>query len=448
MSNSLERDITVPSILRFVFPSVIMMVIMSLYTVVDGTFVSRLIGTSAFSAVNIIYPLLSFTIGLGTMFGSGITAIISIKLGKGKEQEANQNLTFINIFSVVLGIALSLLSLLFLKDIIYMLGADDSLYQLCYDYAFPLTFFYAASILQLQFQNLYVANGKPQIGLILTAVGGVANIVLDYIFIAWCGMGIGGAALATGIGYFIPALYGVLYFSLKRGSILHYVRPRFDGRVLCATMANGSSEMVNNLSASVTTFLFNIIMMRLIGQDGVAAISILLYLDFILIAVSMGYSVGVAPLFSFHYGAKQPEKIRKLFCISLCFCTAVGIVMTVLTVVFSHQLAGIFTASGTAVFSLAVSGLTVYAVSYLLKGINIFASSMFTAFGNGKVSALLSLMRSLLFLVPAILVFSYLFGVGGVWAAAPAAEFLAFFFTVFFIWRYRRRYGYLKQRAK
>lgn len=447
MNNSLERNITVPSILRFVFPSIVMMVIMSLYTVVDGTFVSRLIGTSAFSAVNIIYPLLSFTIGLGTMFGSGITAIISMKLGEGKEREANQNLTFINIFSAVLGVALSLLSLLFLKDIIYMLGADDSLYQLCYDYAFPLVFFYAANILQFQFQNLYVANGKPHIGLILTTVGGVTNIVLDYVFIAQCGMGIAGAAIATGIGYFIPALYGVVYFSLKRGG-LHYTMPRFDGHVLCSTMANGSSEMVNNLSASVTTFLFNIIMMKLIGQDGVAAISILLYLDFILIAVSMGYSIGVAPLLSFNHGSGQREKIRKLFRISMCFCTAAGLVMAVSTVVFSHQLAGIFSPSGTAVFSLAVGGLTVYALSYLLKGINIFASAMFTAFGNGRVSAILSLMRSLVFLVPAVLLFSYLFGVTGVWAAAPAAEFLAFFFTVYFTLRYKNKYHYIKQKTK
>lgn len=445
MNNSLERDISFPSILRFVFPSIVMMVIMSLYTVVDGAFVSRLIGTDAFSAVNIIYPLLSLTIGLGTMFGSGITAIISIKLGEGKRDEANQNVTFINLFSVAVGVVLSLISLLFLKDIIYLLGADDSLYQHCYDYAFPLVFFYAANILQFQFQSLYIANGRPHIGLVLTTVGGVVNLVLDYIFIARCSMGISGAALATGIGYLVPALYGVLYFSFKRSGAIHYVRPRFDRKVLFSTLANGSSEMVNYLSTSVTTFLFNIIMMKLIGQDGVAAIAILLYLDFILIAVSMGYSIGVAPLLSFYYGSGQPEKIRKLFRLSVCFCITIGVAMTVSTILFSHQLAGIFSPPGTAVYSLTAGGLTIYAVSYLLKGINVFASAMFTAFGNGRVSAILSLLRSLVFLVLTLLVFACLFGVTGVWAAAPAAEFLAFFFTVLFLLRYKNIYHLCKR---
>ena len=299
IDQGLERKITVPSILKFALPSMVMMVVMSLYTVVDGMFVSRLVGTDAFSAVNIVYPLLSFVIALGTMFGTGITAIVSRKLGEGKQQEACENVTFITLFAVGLGIVITVLSFVFLEKIIYMLGANEDIYAYCYAYAFPLLFFQPANILQLEFQSLFVANGKPHIGLTVTVAGGLANVILDYVFIGVLNMGIAGAAVATGIGYCIPAFFSVFYFTFNRKAELHFVKPKMDWKVLLNSMTNGSSEMVSNLSGSITTFLFNIIMMRLVGNEGVAAISILLYLDFVLIAISLGYSMGVAPLFSF-----------------------------------------------------------------------------------------------------------------------------------------------------
>lgn len=442
MNNPLKQNITTISVLKYTLPSIIMMVVMSLYTVVDGTFVSQLIGTDAFSAVNIIYPLLSFTIGLGTMFGSGITALVSTQLGQGKLKEANQNFTFIILFSILLGAILSIITFLFLDQIIVFLGANEVIFKYCFDYAYPLAFFFFANILQFQFQNLYIADGKPYLGLILTMLGGLTNIILDYLFIATFHMGISGAALATGIGYLIPAIFGLFYFTFNSNHGIHFVKPRFNATVLKNTITNGSSEMVNYLSTSITTFLFNTIMMRLAGQNGVAAIAILLYIDFILVAISMGYAIGVAPLFSYHHGANAPHKIQKLYKISIRFNLIVGIIMCSLTLLFSKPLALMFATPNSEVFTLAVSGLTIYAFSYLFKGTNIFASALFTAFENGKISAVLSFMRTLFFIVFFLITFSYLFGITGVWVATPVAEALALSIAGFCLHRFKHVYHY------
>lgn len=439
MSNTLERNITIPSILKFTFPSIIMMVMMSLYTVVDGTFVSRLVGTDAFSAVNIVYPLMSVTIGLGTMFGTGMTALVSRKLGEGKREEANQIFSFVTVFTVLLGMAVSAVCLLFLEPIIYALGSNDAIFGYCYDYAMPLTFFFVPNILQLMFQSLYVADGKPHIGLAVTVMGGLANVVLDYIFIADFHMGIAGAAWATGIGYSLPVLYGLWYFARNRKGNFCFVRPKVNFPALIQAASNGSSEMVNFLSTSITTFLFNIIMMRLAGQEGVAAISILLYLDFVLIAISLGYSMGVAPLISYNYGRGQAEKLRKLFRMSVGFCMVVSITMTLGTLMFADPLSVIFTKRGTSVYEMSVVGLRIYAIGYLFKCYNVFASAMFTAYGDGRTSAALSFMRTLVFLVVTLISLAAVFGITGVWFASPMAEMLALAMSLFFTFRCRKK---------
>lgn len=443
MKNVLEQRITVASVLKFTLPSIVMMVVMSLYTVVDGMFVSRLVNTDAFSAVNIIYPLLSVVIALGTMFGSGTTAIVSRKMGEGKHREANENVTFIIIFTIILATVLAVFVYIFLNDIILLLGANEAIYDYCYAYALPLVFFLPANILQTQFQSLFIANGKPHVGLNITIMGGLANVVLDYYFIAICGMGISGAAIATGIGYSIPALYGLAYFTWYKKANLHFVKPKADWHMLLRASANGSSEMVSNLSGSVTTLLFNIIMMRLVGADGVAAISILLYLDFVMIAISLGYSMGVAPLFSYNYGRGETGKIKKLYKLSLGFCIATGALLTGATFVFAEELAGTFVPKGTDVYEMAIMGLRIYAFSSLIKGYNIFASAMFTAFGNGAVSALLSFLRTFVFLVICLIGLASAFGLSGVWYALPLAEILAVMVAVICTVKYRKEYSYI-----
>lgn len=443
MNNQLELRITAPNVLKFTFSSIIMMVIMSLYTVVDGTFVSRLIGTDAFSAVNIIYPLLSLTVGIGAMFGSGLTALVSIKLGAGRKKEACENLTFIVLFAIAFGFVLAVLSFLFIDPIIYALGSNEQIYPYCRDYVLPLLLFFPANILQLQFQSLYVADGKPQIGLGVTIIGGLTNIILDYVFIAVLDMGIAGAAWGTGLGYSIPAVYGLCYFAFNKKGNLYFVKPKSDFKVLVKAAVNGSSEMVSNLSTSVTTLLFNVIMMRLLGQNGVAAISILLYLDFVMVAVSLGYSMGTAPLFSFNYGRGNEENLKKLFRISLKFCAVFGISVTAGSILLARPLTAIFTSPGTEVYELAVAGLKIYAFNYLFKGFNLFSSAMFTAFGDGRVSAILSFLRTLVFLTTTLLGLSVLLGVTGVWIASPAAELMAFALSIYYVWKSRKTYGYV-----
>lgn len=440
MNNTLDQKITTLSLIKFTIPSMVMMMVMSLYTVADGLFVSRLIGTDAFSAVNIIYPMMSLVIGLGTMFGTGTTAIVSKKLGEKKHLEARQILSFIILVTMIIGGVCTVISWIFLDKIIYALGANEEIFAYCYGYGLPLIFFFVCDILQCQFQCLYIADGKPHMGLIVTTIGGVTNIILDYVFIAQMHMGISGAALATGIGYSVPAIYGLCYFTMNKKGNLYFVKPKLKWRALSHAVANGSSEMVTYLSGSITTLLFNIIMMKLIGQDGVAAMAVLLYLDFMLIALSMGYSMGTAPLISYNHGSGNKEKLRRIYKISIFLCGAIGLFMSMVTIIFAKDLASIFAEKHSAVYELAAAGLKIYAIGYLFKGFNVFSSAMFTAFGNGHISALLACLRSLVLLSGTLMLFSHFFGVSGVWFASPAAEGIAFIVSLLFTLKYWKKY--------
>ena len=296
MKQVMDHSITPGFLLRFTLPSIVMMIVLAMYSVVDGTIVSRVIGTEGFSAINMVYPISGVVVALGTMFGTGTTAIVSRKLGEGDRDGASQIFSFVLAVTAVIGVIFAAAALLCLRPLVFLLGANEALFPYCYGYAFPLICFLPMSLLQIQFQSLIVAAGKPQLGLLLTLAGGVTNIVLDLVFMVVFRWGISGAAIATGIGFCIPAVFGLCYFRWSPQAAFRLVRPRQHWRRLAHAAANGSSEMVSYLSESVTTFLFNITMMRLAGQDGVASVAIVLYLDFVLVAISMGYAVGVAPL--------------------------------------------------------------------------------------------------------------------------------------------------------
>lgn len=442
MKHAMDHQITPAFLLRFTLPSIVMMIVLSMYTVVDGTLVSHLVGTEAFSAINVVYPILGVVVALGTMFGTGTTAIVSRKLGQGDQKAANEIFSFVLLVTIVIGIAFAALVLTFLGPIITLLGANDVLFPYCYGYAFPVICFLPMSMLQIQFQTLIVAAGKPQIGLILTVGSGVVNVVLDIVFMGVLGWGISGAAIATGIGFCIPAIFGLCYFRFHPKAAFRLVRPTQNWRQLAHAAANGSSEMVSYLSESVTTFLFNITMMRLLGQNGVAAVAIVLYLDFVLVAVSLGYAMGVAPLISYNYGKGDKSNIRKIFRLSVLLCLCVGVGMTLGTRLFGGTLAAVFAPAGSTVYVLAVEGLRCYGLSYLCKGCNLFASALFTAFGNGRISAFLSFLRTLCFLSGSIILMAALLGVTGIWFAAPTAEALALCVSISCMWKYRRTYPY------
>lgn len=443
MSQLLSQKITFRSVMKFTLPSVVMMVFMSLYTIVDGIFVARFVNTDALSAINVVYPLFSLIAAIGIMFGTGGSAIIAKRMGEQKNREAKEDFTFIIIAGIFISMIMLAAGFVFLKPVIYFLGANSIIYEYCHQYAWMLLFFTPAAVLQMLFQYLFVTAGKPRLGLLTTVGGGMANIVLDYVFIGLLQMGVEGAAIATGIGYCIPAVFGLFYFTIQRKEALYFVKPKFRFRILLRSSVNGMSEMVGNLAVGITTYLFNIIMMEYLGQDGVAAITIVLYMDFLLLAINFGYAMGISPIISYNYGSENHENMKKIFRISSVFTIVLSIAIALGTFAFAGLLVGVFAERGSEVYKIAKAGMRIYAFSYLFKGYNVFSSALFTALSNGIVSAILSFARTLLFLIISVIGLTILFGVSGVWYAVPIAEFAALLLSVVYIYVYRKQYHYL-----
>ncbi|WP_394272851.1 MATE family efflux transporter [Butyricicoccus sp.] len=441
--NSFERPITPGFLLRFTLPGMLMMLFNSFYTMVDGGFVSNYVGTDALSAINIVFPLINFVLAVGIMLATGGSAVTARQMGEKEPELARQSFSLLTVFTAGLGIVIAVLSIVFADPIVWALGSTDVLYEYCRDYLVFMSLFTPCCMLQILFQFFFTTAGRPNLGLAATLLGGVANMVLDYVLIVPLHMGIRGAAIATGIGQTIPTVIGLVYFFSRRNDLLYYVRPVLRGWVLGRACLNGSSEMVSNLAVAVTTFLFNIMMLSYLGEDGVAAITIVFYAQFFFTAIFFGYTSGVAPLISFHFGAQNHDRLKKLVRLSLLFVAVCSLLAYGLSVVLSQTVVGIFAQRGTAVFSIASDGMELFAIGFLFMGFNIFASGLFTALSNGIVSAVLSFLRTFVFLVAAIELLPKLWGVSGVWLAIPAAELLALVVSLACILRYRKRYQYL-----
>lgn len=442
IDNHLGQEFNVFSLLKFVAPTIIMLIFMSLYQMVDGIFVSKYVGENALSALNIVYPVPSIMIAVSIMLATGGSAIIARNMGEGKEREAKENFSFIVVTGAVLGIGFLILGLVFIEPLICLLGATPALYSYCYEYLLILIISAPLAVFQMLFQNFFVTAGKPQLGLSLTILGGVSNIVLDYVFIRTCEFGVSGAALATAIGYSIPGLFGLFYFALNRKGTLYFVKPVFRTKVLIRCCTNGSSEMVNNLAIAITTFLFNVLMLKYAGEAGVAAITIVLYAQFFMTSAFMGFSSGIAPIVSYKYGSGDASQLKKIFKISICLITAASIFVFAAAERWADPLILVFTPADSSVFEITKHGFSIFAFSFLFTGINIFASALFTAFSNGIISAVLSLLRTFLFLVACLLFLPFIWGVDGIWAAVPIAEALAFFISVYYLIKYRKVYKY------
>lgn len=446
MSNSIAKDFKLVSLLRFTFPTMVMMVFMSLYTIVDGIFVSRLVGADALSSVNIVYPVINLLIAAGVMLASGGSAVIAKKLGEGNEKEAKEDFSFLVLFGFILGVLMMVLGNLFLEPVVKSLGATPVLVDYCMDYLGVCLFLAPACMLQLLFQTFFVTAGKPIAGLVLTISGGIANMILDYLFMGPMNMGIKGAALATGIGQLIPAVAGLIYFSSFHGS-LHFVRPRFRFRVLVDSCTNGSSEMVTNLSTAVVTYLFNMTMLKFLGETGVAAITIVLYGQFLFTAMYMGFSMGVAPVISYNYGRDHRVLLRRIFKICIGFISVSSVVITVIALLSAPFIVQIFTPVETETYAIAKEGFFLFSINYIFAGINIFASSMFTAFSDGKTSAIISFVRTFVLLVLNILLLPAVLGVTGIWLAVPTAEFFTVFLSLFYFRKKRNVYHYVQEKS-
>ena len=431
--NKLAQQFDFKKLMKFSVPTMVMMVFMSLYQTTDGIFVSNLVGDLGLTALNIVYPFISVVVAVAVMFTTGSSAVIALNMGLGEYRMAKENFTFIVLAATILTAIISILGLIFIRPMIDLFGATPKIYKMCYDYLVIMIISAPLCTLQILFQTFFVTSGKPRIGLFLTVLSGVANMGLDALFMGPMKMGMKGAALATSIGFTITACYGIYYFWVHRNGTLYFVRPKFRGRVLLRSCLNGSSEMVNNMSVAVTTLLFNLVGLHYLKEEGVAAISIVLYSQYVMTAVFMGYSGGVAPIFSFKYGAGDHKQIKKIFKISMIFVSVLSVIVCAMSYVLARPIGIVFASGSRSVLELSVHGFWLFAPSFLFTGMNIFVSALFTAFSNGLVSGFLSFMRTFVLLVAALLLLPYFIGAEGIWLAVPMAEGLAVVISLAFL---------------
>lgn len=422
MRTSLNQQFTPWALLKFAFPSIIMMLFMSLYTIVDGIFISRFLGSNALSSLNIVFPVINVVIAIATMLGTGGNAIISKYLGEGRDRDARECLTQFTVIGLAISLLLLVLTQIFLTPLCRALGSTDVLLADCRAYLSVSLMFASACMLQTLFQSYLVTAGMPALGLFLTIGAGILNAVLDYVLILVFPMGIAGAAIATGIGQSVPAVAGLFYFLLSRKG-LYFTRFRLHPKELFMACYNGSSEMVTQLSNAVITFLFNLIMLELAGENGVAAITILLYGQFLFNGFYLGFSIGISPIVGFQYGAGNRKQLRSIYRTSFLFVLASSVALTAIAVISSTPLVSVFTRDPET-FALADAGFRIFAFNFLFSGFNIASSGFFTALSNGRVSAIISFLRTLVFIVLSLLILPRFFRITGAWLAIPVAEFL------------------------
>ena len=443
MEIGLDGHFTYRKLLRFVASPVLMMLFTSLYGVVDGFFVSNYVGSTGLAAVNLIWPLVMGVSTIGFMVGSGGSAVVSKTLGEGDHQKANSYFSLLIYVTAGVGLALSVLFLFLIRPVSVALGASGPLLADCVSYGRWLTVFALPFILQVAFQSFLVTAGKPDLSLGFSIFGGAANMVLDWLFIVPLHMGVAGAALATGLGQVIGGVIPLVYFLGKNNSLLSLGRTKWNGWVLLKTCTNGASEMVTNLSTTVVQTLYNIRLMGLVGEAGVAAYGIILYVMFVFTALYYGYAMGAAPLVGFHFGARNRKELQSLFRKSIVLLLGAGVILTALAEAVSGPLTAVFAGYDADLFALTLRGFRLYALSFLLMGMSVWGSAFFTALSNGLVSAVISFLRTLVFETGAVLLLPLVLGLDGIWLSGLAAEIASLAVTVGFFRRMGPRYGYL-----
>lgn len=428
--------------LRFTVPSMIMMICTSVYSIVDGLFVSNFVGKTPFAALNLMYPMVMALSTVGFMIGTGGSAVVAIKLGEGERKKANEYFSMLVYIIIGIGILISVASVIFMRPIALALGATEEMTELCVLYGRILAVALTPFMLQISFQNFFITAEKPELSLKVSVAAGLTNMFLDFLFIVVFHWGLGGAAAATAIGQVVGAAVPLIYFSRENNSLLRLTKTRFYGKVLVKTCTNGSSELMTNISASVVNILYNYQLMKLAGENGVAAYGVIMYVNFIFAAIYIGYSMGNAPVVSYHYGAGNSVELKNLFRKSLILVGTAGVIMTVLAEVLSYPLTKVFVGYDAELFEMTCRGFRFYALSFLLSGFNIWGSGFFTALGDGVVSAAISFLRTMLFQVIAVLILPILLQLDGIWLAIVVAELLALIVTVLLLVKNRKKYHY------
>lgn len=419
-----------------------MMIFTSIYGVVDGFFVSNFVGEEAFTAVNFIMPVVMILGTVGFMFGTGGSALVAKLLGENQSKKANEVFSLIIYTSVALSIVLGAVGIIFMKDFAVLLGAEEAMAEECALYGRIISAFMPFFVIQIEFQTLFITAEKPKLGFGVTVGAGVANMVLDALFMAVFNWGVAGAAAATGISQAIGGIIPIIYFFRPNSSLLRLGKTRPDIKAIGKTCANGSSELVSQGSMSLVNMLYNYQLMRYAGKNGVAAYGVMMYVNLIFLAVFIGFSVGTAPIISYHYGARNYGELKSLRKKSLVIIAAASVFMLVLSQISADFLSGIFVGYNDGLKSLTANGFRIFAVSFLFAGLNIFGSSFFTALNNGPVSAAISFLRTLVFQVGSLLLLPLILKTDGIWVSVAAAEMLAAVVTVGFIIGKRKKYRY------
>ncbi len=439
--NVYAKPVTLKNILKFAIPTIAMTVFMSFYTMVDGLFVSNLIGTNALSAINLTAPIIQLVTAISTMLATGGSAVIMKKMGEQRSKEAREDFTFLILVNILVGFVMSGLGFLLMDRIFAGMSLSGEVEGYCVEYLSRYLIFTIPILLMNNFTLYMIASEKATLSLICSVTGGVLNMVLDYVFIAGFHMGISGAAIATGLGYSVTAVVGFFVFS-RRKSLLHFQKPAFRLKVLANAASNGCSEMATALVTGIITMMFNWTMLRYVGEDGVAAVTIIMYVLMFASSLYTGYSYGVAPMLSFYYGEQNHGKLKKLVGLSLKVIGMISLVTVAASFFLTRPLVSIFARPDNPVYDLAVTGNHICTIALFFIGFNIFASGMFTALSNGVVSAVLAFSRSFVFMLNTMLVLPLFLGVNGIWLATPAAELMALALSGALFVKYRKRYGY------
>ena len=442
MNIQLSDHFNYKKLLRFTVPSIVMMIFTSIYGVVDGFFVSNIVGKTPFAAVNFIVPVLMLLSAVGFMFGTGGSAIIAKTMGEDDNEKANSIFSLLVYISAILGVIIAVLSIIFLPEIASFLGATGQLLDDAVLYGRIILIALPFFVLQLEFQSFFVTAQKPQLGLYVTIASGVSNMIFDVLFMAVFKWGIVGAALATAGSQMLGGIIPIVYFSRPNTSLLKITRIEYDGRALLKTCTNGSSELMSNISMSAVSMLYNIQLLKYAGENGIAAYGVLMYVNFVFLAAFIGYTVGVAPVVSYHFGAKNHDELKGLLKKSTSIILIFSLGMLVLSLVLAYPLSYAFVGYDKELMNMTLKGFFMFSFSFLFAGFAIFGSGFFTALNDGLTSAVISFLRTLVFQVAAVMLLPVIWGIDGIWISIVAAEIMAVVITVIFLVLKKKKYNY------
>lgn len=444
MRIQLSDHFTYKKLFGFTFPSIAMMIFTSIYGVVDGVFVSNYVGDTPFAAINFIMPVIMIFGAFGFMFGTGGNALISKTMGEGDIEKANSLFSMLTYISIATGVVVVVLGIIFIRPLAILLGAEEGMVDHCVTYSRIIFAAMPAYMLQQEFQSFFVTAEKPQMGLITTIIAGVTNMVLDALFVAVFEWGVAGAAIATAISQIIGGGIPIVYFSRENSSLLRLAKPIFDGKALLKTCTNGSSELMSNVAMSLVGLLYNVQLIKYAGETGVSAYGVMMYVNMIFIAIYLGYSVGIAPIVGYHYGAGNTKELKGILKKSIVIIGVTSVVMLLCGVVFAEPLSMIFMSKSPETLEMTIHGFKIFSIQFLFCGISIFGSGFFTALNNGLVSALISFLRTLVFQAASIILLPLFWtpAIDGIWWSVVFAEIASAILTVIFLTANKKKYNY------